>query len=111
MCVSSRTAGMPHFYIYGPNNPDESIRERERQQCCIDVRDYMNGGVRPEWLDDLYRVGETQTEAADGTSVDVVGPFVDADPPNLVWVFDESQDARDARARLMDRLLSQEVSL
>lgn len=97
----------PHFYIYGPGNKDENKAQRDRMKCCEDIRDYLNGGERPKWLDDLRRVSEDHAEDVDGTKITATGPSIDKDPPKCFWVQDDSQEAKDARARLMDRLFLQ----
>ncbi len=94
----------PYFYIYGPSNENEDKSQRDRMKCCEDIRDYLNGGERPKWLDDLRRVSENHAEDLDGTMITTTGPSVDRDPPKCFWVQDNSQEAKDARARLMDRL-------
>ena len=95
----------PWFYIYGPQGANDSETARNRYKVCEDIRDYMNGGPRPAWLDDLNRTTESYAEDLDGTKILTTGPMVDGNPPACDWVQDESQDAKDARARLMDRLL------
>ena len=94
----------PWLYVYGPNNPerDEDRYYRDRQKVCQDVCDYLNGGSRPAWLDDLERTTEIHAESLDGTSISACGPMFDADPPHLNWRTDESDDAKNARARIMD---------
>lgn len=95
----------PHCYVYGPRNDDEDQGVRDRFKVCEDIRDYLNGGERPKWLDDLERTSEESASDLDGTSITATGPMIDRDPPNCLWVFDDSEKAKDARARLMDRLL------
>jgi hypothetical protein len=99
MIVTRGIPGQPHYYIYGPGG------DRNRHQCCCDVRDCLNGGARPAWLNDLCRTTESYAEDIDGTSIMAVGPSIDRDPPNCDWVQDDSEEAQSARARLMDRLL------
>jgi hypothetical protein len=94
----------PHLYVYGPGNADEAKYIRDRIKCCEDIRDYLNGGERPAWLDDMQRVSETHATDMDGTSITATGPSYDANPPSCHWRQDESPEARDARSRLMDRL-------
>ena len=94
----------PHFYIYGPNSKSDDKRQRDRMKCCEDIRDFMNGGDRPQWLDDMRRVSEEHAEDLDGTMITATGPSIDTDPPKCFWVKNNSQEAKDARARLMDRL-------
>jgi hypothetical protein len=64
----------------------------------------MNGEARPVWLDDLRRITEEHAEDVDGASITATGPSIGIDPPNLIWMQDNSDDAKNARARLMDRL-------
>ena len=94
----------PHYYVYGPGGADEGEADRNRYRVCCDLRDYLNGGERPAWLDDLVRVSESHAEALDHTSITATGPMIDADPPKLHWVQDDSDEAKAARARLMDAL-------
>jgi len=94
----------PHFYIYGPSSDDDDKRTSDRMKCCEDIRDFLNGGDRPKWLNDLRRVSESRAEDLDGTKITATGPSIDRDPPKCFWIQDESQGAKDARARLMDRL-------
>ena len=102
--VRDTNAPDPHLYVYGPGGEDDSAYEENRYLVCQQLAEFMNGGARPGWLDDLYRVTETHAEALDHTSITATGPSVDIDPPNLDWRQDNSEDAHNARARLMDRL-------
>jgi len=92
----------PHLYVYSDSTLDEDRWMRDRYAMCYQLRDHMNGGDRPVWLDDIERLTETFAKALTGASISAVGPMVDADPPNLNWVWDESDDAKNDRARLMD---------
>lgn len=94
----------PWLYVYGPAGEDEGSTDRNRYHTCDQLMNFLNGGPRPAWLDDLDRVNETALEGPDGTRIDATGPMVDRDPPNLQWWNDESDEAKDARARLIDRL-------
>lgn len=96
--------GGPWLYVYGPGNGDEKKYNQDRFQCCRDLCAYLNAGSRPRWLDDLKRVSETHAIDLDGTSITATGPMVDVNPPACDWRQDESEEAKDARARLMDRL-------
>lgn len=96
----------PHYYVYGPRNDDEDQGVRDRYKVCEDLRDYLNGGTRPAWLDDMYRTSEKHAEGLDHTKITAVGPMYDRDPPNLWWDEEDSQEAKDSRARLMDRLFA-----
>lgn len=102
--VARKDGAQPHFYIYGPGGETESDSDRNRYKVCEEIRDYLNGGERPKWLDDLERVSEIHAKALDGTSITATGPSIDANPPRCQWVSDESEEAQNARARLMDRL-------
>jgi hypothetical protein len=95
----------PHYYIYGPRNEgDERAETRDRFRTCEQIRDFLNGGDRPAWLDDMERRDEISAEGLDGTSIFATGPSIDRDPPNLDWIQDDSDEAKSARARLMDLL-------
>jgi hypothetical protein len=97
-------AGGPWLYVYGPGGENEEQYNANRRQCCKDLANFLNGGDRPAWLNDLRRHSEDYASDLDGTSIAATGPMYDADPPKLLWKQDESQEAKDARARLMDRL-------
>lgn len=94
----------PWLYVYGPNSEDETVYAHDRWKVCQDLCDFLNGGTRPAWLNDLERTSEDHAEDLDGTSISATGPMIDADPPNLHWVQDDSWTAKLARAALMDRL-------
>lgn len=96
----------PWLYIFGPGGATEDDYYRNRSKVCEDVANFLNGGHRPKWLDDMDRVTETRASSLDGTSINAVGPMIDSNPPACLWVQDESEDAKTARARLMDRIFS-----
>lgn len=97
-------AGKPHLYVYADAATTEDRSDRDRFDMCYQLAEFMNGGHRPAWLDDLDRQTETHAEALTGAKVFATGPMVDIDPPNLNWRLDESDQAKDDRARLMDIL-------
>ena len=99
----------PHFYVYGPRNEDEDQWMRDRYKVCHELCDYLNGGDKPAWFDQLERLSEDYCEDLDGTNIRATGPSIDVDPPNLNWREDDSDEAKDARARLMDRLFGVNV--
>lgn len=84
--------------------PIDGDRSRQRYEMCQDLCRFLNGGPRPAWLDDMERVSEYELSAVDGSSVQACGPMFDADPPNLNWQTRQDDDAKNARARLIDRL-------
>ena len=94
----------PHLYVYSDSTPDEDRWMRDRYDMCNQLRDFMNGGDHPVWLSDIERLTETTAEALTGASIHAVGPMIDADPPNMHWVTDDSDDSKDDRARLLDAL-------
>jgi hypothetical protein len=107
MIVTSGEPGQPHLYIYGPDVNDgkgyDPGTQHNRYQCCRDIETFLNGGPRPRWLDDLTRLREDYAEDVDGTSITAV-LLVDRNPPTMDWWTNESDEACDKRARLMDRL-------
>ncbi len=95
----------PHYYIYGPGGETEGDSDRNRLQCCKDVAAFLNGGIRPLWFADLERITEEQAVGTDGTMIYATGPSIDINPPHCDWKQDDSQEAQNARARLIDNLL------
>lgn len=105
--VDSGVAGEPWLYIYGPGNEDEDQWMRDRFAMCEQLAEWMNGGKpRPQWLSDMERQTEESAVGLDGSSVTAVGPLIDINPPNLHWVTDNSEEAKNKRARLMDRIFN-----
>lgn len=101
----------PHLYIYADAAIDEDRYMRDRYEMCRQIEVFMNGGERPEWLNDFERVGETCARSLAGGDISAVGPSIDRNPPNLDWVHDDSQQAKDDRARLMDVLFNRYLML
>lgn len=93
----------PHLYVYSDSAVNEDRWMRDRYAMCNQLADFMNGGgERPVWLDDMERINEVSARALTGASIDATGPMIDIDPPNLNWRQDESDEAKNDRARLMD---------
>lgn len=97
-----KNAGKPHLYVYSDTAIDEDRWMRDRYEMCIQLANYMNGGERPVWLNDIERLNEESAKSLTGASITATGPMVDIDPPKLIWRTDESHEAKNNRARLMD---------
>jgi len=95
--------------IRGPMDDDDSRRDRNTRKCCEDIRDFLNGGMRPVWLSDLREVNACVLKDLDGTLIRVTGPMIDKKPPGCFWVDDQSDVAKRLRAILMARLLMREI--
>lgn len=108
--VMGSTMKEPWLTVYGPANPDEGKYQRQRMAMCYEIAGFLNGGCRPAWLDDMDRKSEIEAVDLDGSIVAATGPLFDRNPPHLDWWTDESDAAKDARARLMDRLFLSEAS-
>lgn len=95
----------PHLRIYGPQYG------QTEDKACIDrlfiaeqVRDIMNRDMdRPAWFADLFRQDEQTLIGAWGLSIEAAGPFIDP-KGTLAWEQNETPEAKDQRARLIDRL-------
>ena len=94
----------PWLYIYADSATDELRYMRARIGMCHELSEYMNGGERPAWLDDFERLNEYEAKALSGADICATGPMVDSDPPNMNWVSDDSDGAKNDRAKLMDVL-------
>ena len=92
----------PHLYVYADVAVDDDRYMSDRYQMCYQLAEYMNGGERPAWLDDFERTDEYSAASLAGGQIFATGPSIDVDPPNLNWVQDDSDDAKNNRARLMD---------
>lgn len=109
--VTSNAPDSPHLYVYGPKpvgkkdgEGDDVAADRIRYRMCDELAEWMNGGARPKWMGEMERVSETEIVGADGSSITAVGPSYDANPPHLDWQQRDDDAAKDARARLIDRL-------
>lgn len=86
-------------------------------RCEILVRSFARVGIialvdeatgyqydRPAWMDDMRRDSERSLIGCDNSSIYATGPSYDANPPHMFWRECDDEDARNARARLIDRL-------
>lgn len=94
----------PYLYVYASVGLDDDRSQSDRYPMCYELAAYMNGGNKPKWLDDFIRIGETSAKSLDGGQIYLTGPSIDKDPPNLLWVQDDSDQAVYDRAKLMDVL-------
>lgn len=94
----------PHLYIYGPGSDDEGRAQAMRYAMCHQLADWLNGGERPAWMDDMRRDSERSLIGCDNSSIYATGPSYDANPPHLFWRECDDDESRNARARLIDRL-------
>ena len=95
-------AHKPHLYVYSDSAIDEDRWMRDRYDMCNQLAAFMNGGERPAWLDDIERLTEESAKSLMGASITATGPMVDVDPPKCNWRTDDSDEAKNDRARLMD---------
>ena len=95
----------PWLYVYGPRDEDEAVEYRARQLLARELCTHMNGGSKPDWLKALIRWTENDASCPEGRSITATGPMVTVGDPNaLSWVQDNSDAAKNQRARLMDRV-------
>lgn len=107
--VSDDSRG-PWLYVYVPGDDIED--SRNRYAACEQVAAFLNGdGPRPEWLDDMERICEDTLRGSDGSFVEACGPMFDANPPACQWETCQDDESKDARARLIDRLVLRESAL
>lgn len=98
--VRTPYADEPWLYVVIVQPIDETLRYR----ICDDLAAWMNGGVRPRWMDDMERVSEIKLQSLDGLEIEAVGPMYDADPPNLNWRTCEDDASRWKRRQLVNWL-------
>lgn len=99
-CIVKCGFDKPWLTIYAPKDDAEI-----GNSMAVQVQAALNGGKRPTWLEDMDRRSETLLVGADGSKIAAVGPMFDSRPPTLNYRESDSPAARDARARLIDRLL------
>ena len=80
---------------------DDEVALRTKVIMSLELRDFLNGGMRPRWLNDMHRTSEDHACAADGSSLRAIGPGVTI---GEYTTQDRSDRAVDLRARLMDQL-------
>lgn len=86
-------------------SPIDMDDDRLRYSICEDLARFLNGGRRPAWLKDLARPFGNCLIGDDGTNIQATGPLYDADPPNLIWQERNDAKSRNARSKLIGRLV------
>ena len=102
MIVSTDDPTDPWLYVFGPGGETDTMTHCNRFSCCEQIRNFLNGGLRPDWLDDLERIDSSTAESLDRTHISAAGPMIDAHPPCLKWV--DAPGAKRKQKLLMDRL-------
>ncbi len=93
--VTCQEPTLPHLYLYAPTGV--------RHETAVDIAEFLNGGVRPKWLDDCERIQDCII-GTDGTKVIATGPFYDCNPPALDWSLCEDAQSKQNRKELIDKL-------
>lgn len=94
----------PWLYITGAiGHETDGEKDRYKGYIADALTEYLNGGPKPQWLSD-GEVRENSLEFADGLRITVMGPMVDVDPPKMMWVQDESPEAKQMRIELLEML-------
>lgn len=89
-----RDTKMPWFYVYAD----------ERYKVCKQIEVFMNGGMRPAWLDDVKKTSIESFDGSNNIKVRATGPMYDMNPPQLNW--QEMHEDIALRKSLINRLLS-----
>lgn len=91
--------------VCGPATGENDDWQRCKYPLAEDLAAFLNGcKERPAWLNDMTRTSEERMADVDGTRIIVRGPLYDRNPPALDWWTRDDQEAKDMRARLMDKL-------
>ena len=93
--VTSDDPKRPHYYVYAD----------ERSEVCEELMDFMNGGVRPAWLNKLTRESPTSCTGPDGIKIYTTGPMVlpAKDNGSLNWKSESDKELE--RIMLIDFLM------
>lgn len=97
--VTRNDLSKPHLYVYA----------KRRLEVCRELKDWLNGGTEPSWLQHLIIHPKTEETCTGPEEINIsaVGPmFLPADDNcRLAWQTDESEKAKQARINLIDHLL------
>lgn len=91
----------PHIYI-GYRSEPGATPDHDRYELAHLISKLLNRETTH--ASGLRRVGEYDAISASGIRFHVTGPCVDLDPPSCNWKEDDRDEAKLARARLMDRV-------
>ncbi len=89
----------PSIHIEWPP-PTVPGRERMREVVAEKLAKLLNG----ETIEASFKRTGEDTAIIDGIPISAEGPSIDINPPNCFWQQDPSETARNARARLMDKI-------
>ena len=98
----------PHYYVCAPASDNEGAHLRI--EIAKELKDWLNGGEEPWWLESMYRESAEVARTPHGSQIEAVGPMIDvSDPPGgLLWQRDESEDAQIQRGLLIDALMKRQ---
>ena len=80
--------------------------EHGRHDVALELKDWLNGGEEPWWIDLVQRERGDAVKLPHGCEICAWGPFVDRAKPPLWgdWETDQSDDAKIARGLLIDAI-------
>lgn len=90
-----------HYYVDGLAG-DEEDNDNRRHFVSDELERWLNGGPIPSWVFTLTRRSGTSVTLQDDRDILAVGPYYDADHPNLLWQERDIDDAQ--RQYLIDCL-------
>ena len=96
----------PHLYIYADSAINETRYMQDRYEMCKQLAAFLNGANHPIWLDDFTRNTESNAKSLSGGSITATGPSYEKIKGSGNWFIDESDEAKNNRARLLDVLFS-----
>lgn len=106
--VDTGNPAVPHLHVFAyPSEDAQDMKDatnHHRLAICHQICDFLNGGKRPGWLDDMDRVTLDQLVGSDGSRISANGPYYDADPPSCDWKERDDEDAKEMRRQLIDML-------
>ena len=92
----------PHYYVYAD----------KRYEVCKQLENYLNGGPRPDWMDQLEIHPDTEEACTgpDGIDISAVGPMILPADDNgaLNWIQDYSVGMKHMRKKIINDLLKKE---
>lgn len=94
----------PWISVYADPLPSEHDQSRNRVEMCNQIVKWMNGGIRPIWLDDFERLKDDYLISITGAEIFATGPVISYKPSKTFWEIDDSKKSKEDRKILLDVL-------
>lgn len=94
----------PWISVYADPLPCEHEQAKNRIEMCNQLAHWMNGGLRPIWLNDFERLENDYLISLTGAEIFATGPILSFKSLKTFWELDDSEQAKEERKLLLDVL-------